>query len=342
MRHYLHRAFAEDARFRVLHDVRIEDPDQPEHTGSAGIAQIDHLVLHRWGAFIVESKSVSDRVVIRGDGSGGDEWVRVTGRKRVGMRSPIRQAEDQARLLRRYLDARSPELLGLMPVGLRTVSKIINKTDQRGFRHMPIQIIVAISDNGMIERPAGWKEPTDPFRVYVCKADLVVSKIKDEIGRHRQGDNLLAPRDGNYGMWDMKQEEVGVVAGHLERFANSGELPADRRPVARPANVPPPPPAPIVTAPDPSRLVDRSRIKKVERPSCKSCGSGDLSAHWGRYGYYWKCRSCGVNTSMPTVCSVCGAEGKRGEVVRIRKEGLKYLRSCSACGIDERIWQEPG
>ena len=73
MAHYLQRAFAADVDIHVLHDLRLEDAEQPGDDGSPGACQIDHLVVHRWGMFIVESKSVTEEVRIRSDGAGGDE-----------------------------------------------------------------------------------------------------------------------------------------------------------------------------------------------------------------------------------------------------------------------------
>ena len=73
MAFYLHRDLASDAGLLILNDLRLVDPDQPEHDGRPGVCQVDHLVLHRWGAFIVESKSVTDEVSVRYDGAGGDQ-----------------------------------------------------------------------------------------------------------------------------------------------------------------------------------------------------------------------------------------------------------------------------
>jgi hypothetical protein len=70
MAHYLHRAFATSADLYVINDLRLVDPEQPEQDGSPGVAQIDHLVLHRYGAFIVESKSVTGTPPIVGGGPG--------------------------------------------------------------------------------------------------------------------------------------------------------------------------------------------------------------------------------------------------------------------------------
>ena len=62
MAHYLNRSFREDSKVQVLHGLRIEDSDQPEQNGSPGVCQIDHLLVHRWGMFIVESKSVTEEI----------------------------------------------------------------------------------------------------------------------------------------------------------------------------------------------------------------------------------------------------------------------------------------
>ena len=88
--HYLHRSFTKDQEVYVLHDVRLEDHAQPEHDGSTGVCQIDHLLVHRWGLFIIESKSVTEEVRVRSDDSDGDEWSRVYRGKEIGMPSPIR------------------------------------------------------------------------------------------------------------------------------------------------------------------------------------------------------------------------------------------------------------
>ena len=96
MAHYLHRAFKQDREVHVLHALCLRDAEQPEQDGSPGVCQIDHLLVHRWGLFIIESKSVTDEVRMRSDGSGGDEWSRVYRGKETGMASPIRQARRQS------------------------------------------------------------------------------------------------------------------------------------------------------------------------------------------------------------------------------------------------------
>ncbi len=65
MAFYLKRAFADDPNVYVFNDIRLQGDDDDA-------AQIDHLVLHRHGFVIVESKSVSTGVAVNEHG----EWVR--------------------------------------------------------------------------------------------------------------------------------------------------------------------------------------------------------------------------------------------------------------------------
>lgn len=332
MAHYLHRAFADNRHLHVLNNLRIVDPDQPEHDGTDGRCQIDHLVLHRWGMFIVESKSVTDTVKVRSDGAGGDEWVRTFKGREGGFHSPLRQAADQAAFLRHLLNAHRERLLGKVAPVLRVVTKVVAGTDQRGFAHMPIQAIVAISDRGRIERACGWEPPAKPFQSFVCKADQVTQKISDEWDRHRKAANLLAARDGDYGVWSMFEDELASVA----QFLADHHTPLhDAAPTAQWRN--PAPASAVDQQPSPPAA---ERHPVASRPACKHCGSPELSAHWGKYGYYWKCAGCGRNTAMPTSCSACRAEGKGGKGVRIRKEGPNYSRHCDACGNEECIWTD--
>ncbi len=228
MAHYLHRRFKDDPEVCVLHGLRIEDDAQPEQDGSPGVCQVDHLILHRWGMFIVESKSVTEEVRVRPDGTGGEEWTRVYCGKEQGMASPIQQAKRQSEFLRSFLQRHRQELVGRYSFGLRALARVIHGTDQRGFRQMPMQLVIAFSDGGVIQRLGGWQEPRKPFRVFVAKADLVPDKIGAELGRHRQGAKILSIRPtGEYGIWNIELPEVRAVADFLaERHTPSRGAPA--------------------------------------------------------------------------------------------------------------------
>ena len=329
MAHYLHRRFKDDPEVHILHSLRIEDPDQPEQDGSTGVCQIDHLVVHRWGMFIIESKSVTQGVQVGHDGSGGDEWTRVSRNKKTGMPSPIQQAKRQSEFLRVFLHRHRKALVGRAPVGLRTIAKVFAGTDQRGFMRAPMQLVIAVSDGGRITRLDGWKEPRKPFRVFVAKADSVPDKIAGELERHRVGARLIPARPvGEYGLWIMDAWEAAAVA----RFLSARH--AERSSAVR-------------TSQSRSRLnrsqkqskADAVRAKSVVDATCKHCGARELTAHWGRFGYYWRCGACGGNTKIPVKCSACGARRQRDNpIIRIRKEESKYFRECEKCGCSELVW----
>lgn len=330
MAFYLNRAFANDSAVYILNDLRLVDPEQPEHDGSPGVCQMDHLVVHRCGMFIIESKSVHDEVSVRGDGSGGDEWTRRYKGRESGFPSPIQQARRQAEFLRVFLQRNREQLLGKVRPGFRALAKVIAGSDQRGFLNIPIQIIVAISDSGKIRRVKGWKEPVKPFHAFVTKADLAADKIREEFQKHQASGKLLGKIDGDYGLWVMQSEETVCVA----EFLSESHTPlCSHEAVAEPK----------VVYQQPVVAIKTQAAKSPElatRPCCKACQSTQLFAHSGRYGYYWKCQDCDTNTTMPTTCTVCNAKGSYGKVVKIRKEGIKYFRCCEACKMEERVWTE--
>lgn len=331
MAHYLNRGFREDDEVFVLHGLRLKDRDQPEQDGSPGVCQIDHLVVHRLGLFIVESKSVTEEVRITSDGSGGDEWTRRYRGKEAGIPSPIQQAQRQSDFLRAFLQRHREDLLGKMPLGMRTIAKVAKGTDQRDFTNAPIQLVVAVSDTGKIKRIGSWSEPSEPFRAFVAKADLVVDKITQEIKAHRKGASLARTRsDGEYGWWAMEDPEPKQVAEFLAAHHVN-------RPGASPTR-------PKRTAPRQNHRGSHNKTagaRRSQNAACKHCGSKDLTARWGKYGYYWKCGMCNKNTAMPAVCSACGAKRGRGDGVRIRKDKNMYFRDCQACGTSETIGLRP-
>ncbi|RNC80526.1 MAG: NERD domain-containing protein [Phycisphaera sp.] len=325
MAFYLRRAFGSHREIFILNDIRIVDPEQQtESLLGEDACQIDHLVLHKLGMFIIESKSAVGKVTVSSDGTGGDEWV--FGSR--GRRSPLKQAEMQAEYIRTYLTNNQEQLLGKFPKGTRTLAKLINGTDQRGVRHMPMQAIVALSDKATIQRK-GWKEPSEPFQAYVCKADLVPDKVLTEFKRHQSAAKLLSRGDGEYGMWWMKAEEVLPIAEFL-RDSNSSRVHSGPKKVV-----------PKAVEQAATQAIHKKKANKESGPACKACGSNSLSARYGKYGYYWACLDCQQNTAMPKLCGVCGADGKKNKDVRVRKEGQKYFTSCAACGIEECIWTEP-
>lgn len=191
MAFYLRRAFKDSPEFWVFNGLRFVFGEET--------AQIDHLVLHRYGVIIIESKSVTTRVQVNEHG----EWTRGTGASARGIPSPVLQARRQGEFLKRYLNAHAADLLGKV-LGL-----------QRRFGGMSVDILVAVSDRGIIVRPRRNKAAPPPevnraglYRANVvlhtdpvCKADQVSDRVGTIYERHQKANSLsgfVLGQDGGY------------------------------------------------------------------------------------------------------------------------------------------------
>lgn len=279
MAFYLRRAFGEDPQVHVFNHLRLE------HGGEA--AQLDHLVFHRAGLIVVESKSVTGTVSI----NDRQEWTRQWNGRWSGMPSPVLQARRQAELLRALLQAHKAELRGKVFFGLK----------QGGFGNFIIDVVVAISDRGVIDHPGELPE--------IRKADQVPDLIKAQMARHRRAVSLLSleTRKGEAG-FTLSPEEFARVSVFLQR--QHRERPAQAPPTVPP--VPAKPPAIPEAAPAP-------------RPQCGKCGGEDVEIRY-RYNHYLHCRGCQANSPLRLTCPDCGARAT------IRKQGKQHYGECPACG----------
>ncbi|MEA2067082.1 MAG: nuclease-related domain-containing protein [Thermotogota bacterium] len=156
---YLLKSYFEDARdIHILNGLRLNISKDIN-------AQFDHLVFHKKGVFIIESKSVTTKVKITPQ----QEWLRLIDGHWKGMSSPINQVKRQTELLRKFLQENRKSLLGEI--------KFLLVKEQPGFKNMKIDPIVAISERGMI---LGYRKTDVP----VMKADAVPSYIKDELSKN--------------------------------------------------------------------------------------------------------------------------------------------------------------
>ena len=186
MAFYLRRKFDETKGIFVFNDLKIRRGEET--------AQIDHLIVHKHGMIIIESKSVTGQVQINAQG----EWVRSYGRNHSGMPSPVLQARRQGAVLRSLLQDNAKNLRGKALLGLM----------QAGFKSCPIQILVAISDQGIIKR-GKQKIPE------LLKADQIADEADGIISRHRKGGSLIGKKDGDWGMYVFKPVEQQAVAKFL-------------------------------------------------------------------------------------------------------------------------------
>ena len=212
------------------------------------------------------------------------------------MPSPILQAQRQSRFLRLYLEAHVESLRGKM-LGLL----------QARFGAMPMDVLVAISDEGIIKRAKGAAFPE------ICKADQVPGRVQDLFDQHRRDNSIfnLDPRRGGYilSTEDLTRLSTFLREHHRTATGHATAAMPQEPPLAKPAE-----PVPLPASPG-----------DAPGKTCRHCGRAALSVEYGRYGYYLKCGGCGGNTPIAAVCAGCG--GKE----RIRKAGKQFFAECAAC-----------
>lgn len=148
MAFYLRRYFADTEDVYVINGLNL---------GKDGESlQIDHLVIHQHGLFIIESKSVSGKIVITND----HQWIRKYRDNASGMKSPIIQVEMQKMLLMSIIEELASEHRCMFPIN-------------------DIEQLIAISDNGIIE----WPDEGPISGVY--KADQICKKIQFYLAQNR-------------------------------------------------------------------------------------------------------------------------------------------------------------
>ena len=162
MAFYLRRAFYQSKDVLVFNDLRFEDD-------SGDVAQFDHLILHKYGFVIVESKSVTSGIRVNQEG----EWTRLWNNRPQGMPSPVLQAQRQITFLKRALDANVEVLTG----------KLLGLVQKRFGGYM-WDVMVAISDQGTIKRDIEVPE--------LCKADQITGRIEARIAELKKKSLSLA------------------------------------------------------------------------------------------------------------------------------------------------------
>ncbi len=291
--HYLRRAFADDKKILVFNNLRLECEQDS--------AQIDHLILYRYGIIIVESKSVTTQIQVNEQG----EWMRWFNGKAKGMPSPVLQAQRQGEFLKKYLNAYAGILLSKI-LGLQTY-----------FGAMPFDILVAISDSGIINRPK--KFPLEE----VCKADQVVDRIRTIYKKRRNANSIFNFNLKETG-YSLSEDELSkviqfLVQHHKPLCANSSNS--------------------TITAPQIQtaklQLTDVTAVQPGKKRICRHCQSSNLAVEYGKYGYYFKCLECDGNTPINAICTTCRGKEK------IRKSSRQFYAECEGCDTSTLFYTNP-
>lgn len=253
------------------------------------VAQIDHLLLHRTlTAFVLETKSFHAGLKITEDG----EFLRWNDYKKTfeGMASPVAQNE-------RHI------------VVLKDAFKQIDLPTRLGIRLSPtFEPYILVSPNARIDRP----KKHDTSRV--LKADMMIDAIDKLFEKEGVLETVasMAKFVSTDTLLDVGRQLVRrhqpIQFDYAAKFGLAGVSPA----------------VSVVEEPAPTvYAVDKGQVD--EKPKCRSCSSENLSAQYGKYGYYFKCADCGGNTPIKIGC------GKDGHKERIRKDGPKFFRECEQC-----------
>lgn len=305
MAFYLRRSFRDDPEVWIFNDLRFESDDHD-------VCQIDHLVLHRSGFALIESKSVTTKVRIHSNG----EWERLWNNHWHGMPSPINQVELQIKFLRDALNAYRHELLGKLFLGHL----------QMGFNNVPFEILVAISDTGSIDRQGDFPE--------VAKADMVPGRVREIVKRHKKARGLfnvdLNPKS-NDGLFNFKDEEIEAMRSWLTEH----HCPSSTKDTSPAQQQSSPKQEPAVTRE--TRTSSSSQVTQAVPAAlgiCKKCRT-QSEILWGGHNYYWKCPSCGKNMPINEYCPNC-----RGKLM-LRKEKQRFYKHCESCKGGESLYWEP-
>ena len=279
--HYLLRKFHNTKDIFVINNLRFPWLD--------GYTQIDHLIVHRFGLIIIESKSVSSKVKY----NLREEWYRLWNNSWSGIDNPVKQAERQAEAIKTLIRDNGDQLRGKL-LGLL----------QKGFKHMPVDCIVAISNqcNG-IERPSS----KDPYRDIVIKADLVTDRIMELITVYKEASRLLAK---NEPPWSINIAELKKLKDFL---LSIHEVPQNKNIAADLSD--------DRFKPKPTK---KEKVRAYNKcPECK----GKITIRKG-YSYYWHCESCNKNIPIKHDCTECRQR------LQVRKENYNYFIYCEPCKLE--------
>ncbi len=290
---YLRRAFKDDENFLILNDYHF--------SFNGETAQIDHLVVHRTGFIIIESKSIYGEVKVNELG----EWSRSYKGVWSGMSSPLIQAELQQDLLKQFLSDNVEQFLG----------KLFGVQMQVGGRDW--SVLCTVSNNCILHR----NEMPKAINKQIVKSE----SIAEEVRRLGSTSKVAAAWASKPYFSDEELKNIGEFLLDATLVHAVEEKTAEYEQTKAPKGEPD---TKEKAAPQPMTQEDG-----VIGLVCKNCGeTKNLTAMYGKYGYYVQCGQCNTNTSMKTPCPSCGQTK-----TRIRKRSQQYWLSCE-CSLNRLLF----
>ncbi len=253
--YYLDFSFKDSPRNILLHDIRIE------HNGQ--VAQIDHVIVNRLGIEVLESKSFSGKLTIKGDGSLDVEY----GRKVQTFPNPIEQNNRHAKILSEFLkeNMELPKNLKLFGVPISS-SVLINPKTTLSNDTLPKGFLRADSFT------TDWDSRVDKMGTIALFKTIGTTMSLD---RAKEIANFLvkhhSPKSYDYTKkYPIKKEE---------EIKN------------------------IVTPKKEEKPTKNEPKKESKTPLCSKCQSDTIEIRYGKYGYYFKCLKCDGNTAINLSCT---------------------------------------
>jgi len=289
MAFYLKREFEFNEDILVINDLRLVMDDN--------VAQMDHLIIHSFGFIIIESKSVTAEIEINEYG----EWIRHYSGYSKGMPSPINQATRQLDFLKKFLTLHEKDLL--------RKRLMFNKN----FSDFKYDVMVAISDNGIIKRPKGLKLPE------VHKADQITYSVKQTIDSYARVNNKLLTLDISYQLVSSTMRKIALLLmkSHTPAVISVHNTQVQRHTKQEHTEC---------------SLETSAPTQKV----CKHCQSENIEILHGRFGYYFKCLDCNKNTKITLTCKHKTCKPK------LRKSKLMFYSECPSCETSALYFKNDG
>ncbi|RYG96464.1 MAG: NERD domain-containing protein [Alphaproteobacteria bacterium] len=302
--------YANSPNWAVIHDLRLT------HNGRT--AQVDHLLINRWmDVYVLETKHFNAGLKITDDG----EFLRWNKHRNTyeGMASPLAQNDRHIQVLKDVLEAvELPTRLGLRisPSFQSFVLVAPTARIDRPKRFDASRVIKADQLKKSIWRDLDSENPI--FGMLRTAAKIVSSETVEFVARQ------LASRHTPLSAQAARSD--GPTQPHLAAQLDNRDQQAPYRKVriepslgkeALPITPPTLEPEYAGAAAAPNDVQNGA--------SCKACSAVTGNVLYGKYGYYFKCDSCGSNTSIKFAC-------QQGHSPRLRKEGNRFFRECSACG----------
>jgi hypothetical protein len=264
------------------------------------IAQIDHILIHRTlNVFVLETKHLHAGIKITEEG----EFLRWSDYRKTyeGMASPFAQNDRHIAVLK---DAFAQ----------------IEMPSRMGFRLSPTFVsFVLVSPNARVDRPKRF----DTSRI--IKADVILDALERKIDKEPFLETL-----GSIGRY-VSFETIVDIGRKLVALHKPAEFDFAARFATAKLNV--------AKEPLPVGPLTGSKFETfgdgAGDTECRNCHGKDLMILHGKFGYYFKCKSCAGNTPIRIAC------GRDGHKERIRKDARSFFRECDDCRTSKLFFTNP-